>query len=52
MQHIFFFFSEILLSKGMVFFMPLQSEKETNRINKKITGYHLKNKSCPFPING
>jgi hypothetical protein len=49
----FLFFSEILLSKGTVFFMLLQSEKETlTESIIQIIGYYLKNKSCPLPING
>jgi hypothetical protein len=42
--YIFIIFSEILLLKGNFFYAIT--------IRKKIIGYHLKNKSCPLPING
>jgi hypothetical protein len=35
MQHIFFFFLGNFVINGYSFLMPLQSEKKTNRINKK-----------------
>jgi hypothetical protein len=40
------FFLGNFVIKGYSFLMPLQSEKNSYRINKKNIGYHLKNKSC------
>jgi hypothetical protein len=53
MQHIFLFFLGNFVIKGYSFFMLLQTEKKKLIESiKKIMCYHLKNKSCPLPING
>jgi hypothetical protein len=46
------FFLGNFVIKRYRFLCHFNQKKSSNRINKKIIGYNLNNKSCPLPING